>query len=415
MRIHNSHFIFVVTAVITLFSAISCSRDDNDPFEDNQYLTSAEKVFTTQTASILSLLGIFSSTNPAVADLSDYVKHDVEVWRVTYNTMLYEKKISASGLICFPATPGDYPVLSFQNGTNTEHSNAPSVYPANFSYLLIQNVASMGFVVIIPDYPGFGSSEDNAHPYLLKEPTVRCVTDLLEALREFDTDVAFTGGTTDDLFLFGYSQGGWATLALHRELELNGAAGFTLRASAAGAGPTSLTEVLAEMIAEAHYPMPSYLAYIAHAYHTYNSLTVDYSDIFNEPYASRIPSLFNGMFSTTAINGQLTTSVVDLLKPGFILGFESDPVYSGVREALEQNSIEAWSTSVPLLLTHGEEDTQVPAEGTVAFYNDMISAGSLPSVVMMELIPGADHGDGLIPAAVKSLLFIMDIAGKNIE
>jgi hypothetical protein len=34
---------------------------------------------------------------------------------------------------------------------------------------------------------------------------------------------------------------------------------------------------------------------------------------------------------------------------------------------------------------------------------------------MMELIPGADHGDGLIPAAVKSLLFIMDIAGKNIE
>lgn len=413
MRTRYNNILISVAAALAVISAASCSREDDDPFSDNLYLTSAEKVFTTQTANISSLLGILSSTNPEVARLSSHVKHAVDVWRVTYTTSLYDEEITASGLICFPATPGNYPVLSFQNGTNTEHSNAPSVYPSNFSYLLVQNVASMGFVVIIPDYPGFGSSEDKAHPYLLKEPTVRSVKDMLEALREFDTDIALTGSVTDDLYLFGYSQGGWATLALHSDIEANGAAGFTLVASAAGAGPASLTEVLTGVITATEYPMPSYFAYIAHAYRTYNRFTVGYADIFKEPYASRIPTLFNGMMSTGSINGQLTTRIADLLKAEFIAGFGTNPAYAGVWAALEENSIEAWNTSVPLLLTHGEDDTQVPSAGTVSFYNNMIGAGSLPSVVTMELIPEADHGDGLLPASVKSLLFLIELTGKK--
>jgi pimeloyl-ACP methyl ester carboxylesterase len=413
MQTRYRDLFFTIAVAVALFLATSCSRDSDDPFADNRFLTSAEKVFTTPTANILTLLNMFSSANPDVAALSSYVTHDVDVWRVTYKTTLYNEEITASGLICFPATPGNYPVLSFQNGTNTQHSNAPSVYPANFSYLLVQNVASMGFVVVIPDYPGFGSSDNKAHPYLLKEPTVRCVKDMLEALREFDADIALAGTTTDDLYLFGYSQGGWATLALHSDIETNGVAGFNLVASAAGAGPASLSGMFKGLVTATEYPMPSYFAYIAHAYHTYNQFAVGYADIFNQPFASRIPSLFNGMLSTGSINAQLTAIVADLLKPEFIAGFDTDPFYGGVWGALEENSIGAWNTSVPLFLTHGEDDTQVPAAVTVSFYNDMITAGSLPSVVSMELIPGADHGNGLIPASVKSLLFLIELTGKR--
>ena len=48
-------------------------------------------------------------------------------------------------------------------------------------------IASMGYVVVIPDYPGFGESADIPHPYLIKEPTVRSVVDMLFAVREMDT------------------------------------------------------------------------------------------------------------------------------------------------------------------------------------------------------------------------------------
>ena len=412
LRLYRNSVLVLITAALAIFAG-SCSRDKDDPFSDNLYLLSAEKVFNIPQAGIINLLTILASAEPGVSGLTQYVEHDVDVWRITYSTTLYGESITASGLVCVPSSPGDYPVLSFQNGTNTEHANAPSVNPGNFSYQLVENVASMGFVVIIPDYPGFGSSDNKAHPYLLKEPTVRAVTDMLEAVREFDTDVALHADLTDDLYLFGYSQGGWATIALHRAVEQGGAAGYTLKGSAAGAGPTDLPAMLEGFMAATTYPMPSYMAYIAHAYKTYNRFTQNYIDIFNEPYASRIPGLFNGTLSTGSINDELTTDVEALLKPAFRSGFSSDPVFAGVKQALTDNGIAPWKTNIPLLLIHGDGDTQVPAAGTISFHDDMIAAGSSSSVVLLEIIPGADHGDGLIPAAVRSLLFLIALTGNR--
>ncbi|MBM3421536.1 MAG: alpha/beta fold hydrolase, partial [Bacteroidetes bacterium] len=390
----------------------SCSRDD-DPFADNEYLLSGEKIFTTPKAAIINLISLIGAASPEVAALTRHVRYDVDVYIITYRSTLYNDNITASGLVCVPVANGAFPVLSFQNGTNTIHANAPSVNPADFSYQLIQNVASMGFVVIIPDYPGFGSSQEYAHPYLLKEPTVQSVADMLASLREFDDDVAINSTLTDDLFLFGYSQGGWATLALHKEFEPEGVAGFSLAASAAGAGPADLKEMLTGLLADAVYPMPSYLAYIAHAYRTYNRFDNPYTDIFNEPFASRIPGFFNGQLSTGAINDQLTTDIAALLNPAFRSGFGSSSGYSGIRQALQENGTDPWNTTVPLLLVHGEADTQVPVGGTVTFHQGMLAAGSSPSMVTLVTIPGVGHGDGLLPAAVASLEFIISFNGNR--
>jgi len=87
--------------------------------------------------------------------------------------------INASGLICVPVTPGDYPVLSFQNGTNTVNADAPSEFPADYNYQLVEIIASLGYIVVIADYPGFGESAQIPHPYLVAEPTVRSLVDML--------------------------------------------------------------------------------------------------------------------------------------------------------------------------------------------------------------------------------------------
>lgn len=412
MKRYIHHITYIVLPAVLLLAAVSCSRDD-DPFEDNEYLVSAEKLFTTPKAAIINLLNLIGGTSPEISALSQFVEYDVDVYRITYRSDIYGSEITASGLVCVPATSGSFPVMSFQNGTNTLHASAPSVAPASFSYQLVENVASMGFVVIIPDYPGFGSSEEFAHPYLLKDPTVGSVADMLSAVREFDDDVALIQGLSDDLFLFGYSQGGWATLALHHELESNPAAGFSLVASAAGAGPADLKEMLTGFIDDADYPMPSYLAYIAHAYRTYNRFTNPYSDIFSDSYAAKIPSLFNGLLSTGAINSELTTDIAALLKPEFRSGFATSPAYAGIRQALEDNSITPWNTMVPLLIVHGEEDTQVPVSGSIAFYDDMLAAGTSPGTVTLVTVPGVGHGDGLLPAAAASLQFILSLTGNR--
>ena len=96
------------------------------------------------------------------------------------------------------------------------------------------------------------------------------------------------------------------------------------------------------MVNAATYPMPVYIGYIINAYISYNQFTNPVTDLLNEPYASRLSSLFNGLHSSDEINAQLTTSLSGLITPGFLSGFASSAKYASVREALNRNSISPW-------------------------------------------------------------------------
>ena len=60
----------------------------------------------------------------------------------------------------------------------------PSEFAINYSYQLVEIIASMGYVVVIPDYPGFGASFPMPHPYLIAEPTVTSIVDMFYAVKE---------------------------------------------------------------------------------------------------------------------------------------------------------------------------------------------------------------------------------------
>ena len=49
---------------------------------------------------------------------------------------------------------------------------------------MIELIASLGYIVVISDYPGFGASVSIPHPYLVKEPTVMSLIDNLRAVKE---------------------------------------------------------------------------------------------------------------------------------------------------------------------------------------------------------------------------------------
>ncbi len=91
-----------------------------------------------------------------------------------------------------------------------------------------------------PDYPGFGESSNISHPYLIKEPTVRSVVDMLYAVKEMVPEELSDLIIKDELYIMGYSQGGWATLALHKALEQDYSVDFNLKGSVCGAGPYNL-------------------------------------------------------------------------------------------------------------------------------------------------------------------------------
>jgi pimeloyl-ACP methyl ester carboxylesterase len=394
-------FISVIISVIS-----SCNKSREPEYD---HFVSAEFITTYKTSYINTLLDIASAAYPELSDLKQLVSHPVDIYRVIYRTIINEKEINASGLVCVPADEGDYPLLSFQNGTNTVNAYSPSEYPGNPSYQFVEIIASMGYVLVIPDYPGFGESADIPHPYLIKEPTVRSIVDMLFAVKEMDREELPNLTIKDALYLAGYSQGGWATLALHEALEKDYSGEFTLKGSVCGAGPYDLNILIGSITGLSSYPMPVYIGYIINAYSEYEQFTNPVSDILKEPYASRLINLYSGSLTSDQINKQLTTSIPDLFTDGFLSGFRSEAKFASVRTSLARNSIAGWNTAVPLLLIHGGGDTSVDPLTTESIYNAMIQAGTSPQTCSKEIIPGLDHGDAVIPAMIKGLKFFMSL------
>lgn len=377
----------------------SCRKDDPvDPFADNTYLVSSDLKLVRTKENIISVLTIAATQYQAAGEIIPDVVSGVNVYAVTYNTEFMGEPVVASGLICAPTTPGTYPILSFQNGTNTLHSAAPTADPQNLGYQMIEYVASAGYVVIMPDYLGFGASSAMVHPYLHKESTVQSVLDMLRAVAEFDEDVAKDISVTTDCYLLGYSQGGWATMALLRAIDEDYSSEFTVKAASCGAGPYDLRYFNSEVTRLTNYPMPVFLGYIANAYTTYDLYPNELTDMFNSQYASVIPGLYDGQHSSEQINGQLTTSISGLFTAEYLSGAETDQKYQGIRNALRDNSIYGWDCDVPLLLLHGTADTYVMPGISQSQYNIMIGSGTSPLTCFYVPLEGLDHSQASVPA-----------------
>lgn len=396
----------ICIALLLISAVTSCSKEESPDYNN---FVSKDFVVTYQISYINNLLDLASATYPELNDMKPYISMTVDIYKVIYKTEVEGNEINASGLLCVPSESGDYPLFSFQNGTNTMNDYAPSEYVTNPAYQFVEIIASMGFVVVIPDYPGFGESTDIAHPYLIKEPTVRSVVDMLYAVKEMIPEELPDLTIKDELYIMGYSQGGWATLALHKALELDYSADFNLKGSVCGAGPYNLNLIFERMAGIDTYPMPVYPGYIINAFSVYDQFTNPVSDILKEPYATRLPDLYKGTLSSDQINSQLTTSVPDLFTSGFLSGFSTDEKYATVRSSLTGNSIAAWNTAIPLFLIHGGGDTTVDPISTENIYNDMIQSGTPAQIIKKEILPGLDHGDAVVPAMIKGVEFIISL------
>jgi len=401
---------FVFLSVSGLYS---CHKNDPGEEKDNTYYISSQLLKTRtqlEISAFYTLLGI--SYLPAL-NLVPYVNADVKINKIVYKTEYLDGEINASGLVCLPEVAGEYPILCFQNGTNTLHSDAPSVNYNNELFVLIECIASMGFIVLIPDYPGFGESEDIDHPYMHKETTVSSILNMIRASKEFAEKEDTSAQPTDDLFIFGYSQGGWATLALQEAIEQNYSSEFNLIASACGAGPYNLTSVNDYVLSLTEYPQPYYLAYMLKGLKSVGSITNEYSDIFNSEYASEIDQLFDGNHSGSEINAELTTDINKLFTSAYLIGYKTDEQYASVRTAFKDNSISAWNVSTPTRLYHGDQDEYIPISITEEMLSEFWNAGTPESKLEMVTISGYDHSGGVIPTGVKAISWFLNFTSSG--
>ena len=374
------------------FFIFSCQNEEIFKVKLNDF----SKLFTVSKDNILEIV-----KNSEFTNLMEYLQYDIAVYTINYNTIYQGKNIIASGLVAFPETEKGIPILNFNHGTTSLHADAPTVDLLQYSFF--SNAASAGYILVIPDYLGFGSSDNILHPYYRSDITGQTVVDMLIATKELAKIEGYN--YNGDVFLSGYSEGGFATMAAHHNIEKNNYSNFNIVASAPAAGGYDITNMLNYFLSLDTYHVPYYIAYVAIGYKTSYNWDISLNTIFNEPYASIIPKYFNGKFSGSQINEVLNDTISLLFKEKFINETYSNNEFSIFVDALEENSLDAWTPRNKMIMYHGSSDITVPYQNSVDTYNSFLSRLSDKSIVEFITLDGKDHSSGSLP-------YILDIFDK---
>jgi pimeloyl-ACP methyl ester carboxylesterase len=160
------------------------------------------------------------------------------LYRVTYNSVVPErgnKPIVATGLIAIPDIAGtSFPMVSYQHGTVYEKTQVPSVPDQSpETQLMLAQFAGQGYIVIGADYFGMGSSKE-LEGYMVKASHQQATYDMLIASRAV---LAHMKLESPKLFIAGWSQGGFVTMAYLEKLE---AAGVKVDAAATASAPVDI-------------------------------------------------------------------------------------------------------------------------------------------------------------------------------
>ncbi|MBA5689776.1 alpha/beta hydrolase family protein [Rugamonas apoptosis] len=315
---------------------------------------------------------------------------------------------------------GPRPVLLYAHGT---------VLDRNFSMARLNGearvVAAMfvaqGYIVVAPDYAGYGVSSLPYHPYLNADQQAG---DMIDALRAARTALPRLGArTSQKLFVTGYSQGGFVALATQRAMQDRYPDEFRVTATAGLSGPYALLQMADDIFSgRPNVGITAYLPLLTTAGQKSGAtLYTSPAELYEEPYADGIESVLPA-----------TQRMDDLIKQGKLPAgalFAGDPPPQGeaapthfadsnlvrtsyrkaylqdvaahpcgtdlaqplachsanrLRQWLQKNDLRNYQPRSPLLLCGGQRDPVVPFANASAAYDYFVAHGVAPQLLDLE-------------------------------
>ncbi len=292
----------------------------------------------------------------------------IKGYRVVYKT--HDDKgneVNASGLVTIPVPSQiilnglkkegksyTMSIVSNQHGTIFPDSEAPTTSvitthkPTSISTLFS---ALGGFVTVEPDYIGYGQSKNLPHPYLLEKSSANSVIDLIEATIKLGNDNSLP--LNGQVFLTGYSEGGYVTMAAADEIE-NHHKNIHLMGVAPMSGPYDLNLTGMGVLSATQMGRPDFIGGIVYSYANYMGMNLN--EVINDQYASNMPTLYNKETNSSQIQSELTQNINDFFVPTFRGDFLTNPK-NPLREAFVENSVDDYkpTSSTRLFYCSGDK------------------------------------------------------------
>jgi poly(3-hydroxybutyrate) depolymerase len=246
------------------------------------------------------LLNLGATSVQALAALAVAPICDVAVFHLEYETQGGAgEATTASGALMVPVgldsrCQGPRPIILYAHGTSTDRN-------FDISDLLVQKnaegivlavlFASQGYIVVAPNYAGYDTSTLDYHPFINAAQQSGEMMDILSAARTALPDAQnVIASDNGQLFITGYSEGGYVAMATHRAMQ---AAGMTVTASAPMSGPYAIAAFDDAVFGgEVNGGAPISATLLINSYQrAYSDIYVNPTDIFAAQYAGGIATL----------------------------------------------------------------------------------------------------------------------------
>jgi pimeloyl-ACP methyl ester carboxylesterase len=280
----------------------------------------------------------------------------VTLYRVTYPSRVPEQRnrpVVLSGLVAVPENaPATLPVVSYQHGTVYGKQEVPSfIEQSQETQLMLAQFAGQGYALIGADYIGMGESTE-PQGYMVKASHQQSTADLLPAAQAVLADL---GKSTSHLFLAGWSQGGYVTMAMLEQLEHNRT---PVRAAATASAPVDPWAALGGFL---NFPRPNdadwittLFILIGFSYETYYALPGLAQSIIRPEYLDVSRRAYEGQAVDPS---QVPTSIRRMVQaPYFDPQFFTDSAFG---QLLARNQAYRWIVRSPLRNYYGETDEAI--------------------------------------------------------
>ncbi|MBL6456584.1 hypothetical protein JMJ55_14715 [Belnapia sp. T6] len=302
-------------------------------------------------------------------------RNAVRLYRVTYASVIPERgnrPTTATGLLAVPDTAETgFPMVSYQHGTVYGRQEVPSFAAQSpETQLMIAQFAGQGSILIGADYFGLGLSEE-PEGYMVKASHQQVTYDMLMASRAV---LAHLKLTSTKLFLAGWSQGGFVTMAFLQKLE---SAGVAVQAAATASAPVDVFVALNGFLS---FPRPNDAAWVnslfilsAFAFENYYGVPGLARSLINDEYYDLARRAYERQPFNAA---EVPTDLRKLLRAEYF-----DPQFfaaSAYGRLVAQTEAYRWLIRTPVRNYYGESDEAITTGlGQLAMtYQRAIGAGN---------------------------------------
>ena len=264
------------------------------------------------------------------------------------------KPLTLSGKVLLPASGPIKNMLLVSHFTIGSNEECPSE-----SFPLEGILASLGYAVVMPDYIGYGITQDRVHPYMHVNSTAQSVVDMALAVKPFLAHIG-RKPVSDKVILLGYSQGGSTTVAVMDIIQAMYEDQLPIKKVYAGGGPYDLAATFDISMLEDLTGIPCAIPMIVQGLNVGDNLGLNMADFFKpvllEHYQEWINSKkytvheINALMNAKAVSDLMTDTARD----------KTNPQTSKFYKALLLNSVLLHQPQHPIYIFHSREDKTVP-------------------------------------------------------